>query len=441
MSLSSHFPIIAATFASHFFSFGPIYAFGVFVPVLKDHFDISLDAAATAHSLMIGAQFIGSLLAGLLMPHRVGHRIVNLTGAVVVLAGYSCASLANRIEVVYVALGIFVGVGLGACNLAGLTALNARVTKDRALAVGIATSGTSVATMLLPPIYTALLDAVGWRWAFRLSGITTGLVLAGITPLVFVEREKVVNNDVISSKSERRLPCADKRYMCWWSNMLICFLGYFAPVTLLAQFTKEILKESPGVAAKMYTIIGVCAFLTRVSLGCITKHCRGARFVHFCSQLTNGLLVIVLPYCWSVESLAVWSALYGFSVGPVIALISVILSELFGTRMLPFYHGYSRLAVGLGTFAGPPFIAYIAESQGYRLACALAGGLIVVACNFLLLLAWLQSRFESNPPKPSQSSKGEIDERIDDAVVEELHDPNRAEEEAIPSVEDTRCSI
>mmetsp|Transcript_8156 Transcript_8156/g.15035 ORF Transcript_8156/g.15035 Transcript_8156/m.15035 type:complete len:138 (-) Transcript_8156:75-488(-) len=82
--------------------------------------------------------------------------------------------------------------------------------------------------------------------------------------------------------------------------------------------------------------------------------------------------------------------MYGFTVGPIIALISVILSELFGTKVLPLYHGCSRLAVGFGAFAGPPFIAYLAESHGYHLACAVAGSCVLAGGFFLLLLAWLQ---------------------------------------------------
>lgn len=46
----------------------------------------------------------------------------------------------------------------------------------------------------------------------------------------------------------------------------------------------------------------------------------------------------------------------GCAIGPVIALISVVLSQLFGTQDLPLFMGFSRIGVGAGNLLGVPLV-------------------------------------------------------------------------------------
>ncbi|CAE8585374.1 unnamed protein product [Polarella glacialis] len=399
-----------------------------FLPALKDSFGVSLASAATIGSTLNGSQFFGSLVAGLLIPRRASHVTVSAGGGLMVLVGLTAMSNVENVVPACVAICI-AGLGMGMSNLAGLVALNTRVVASRrALLVGLATCGTSVGTILLPQVYARLIVALGWRWSMRVMSFSTAFALLATAPFfrvpkkaeapptlsvtvsdetelargtdLFVTSDPVetsaVHQPSTVAEDERRspegqscwrqFPCADPRFACWWLNMLVCFTGYFAPAAFLAEFAKMELGLDPSAYASAYTAIGVGGLTTRLFLGFIVGKCGGPRRVHFGSQLASGVLTVLLPWCWNSASLIVWGTFYGLAIGPFIALVSVILSELFGTDVLPLYHGVSRTGVSLGTFIGPPLISLVVQAAGYRAALAIAGSLVLCAAGFLILL-------------------------------------------------------
>ncbi|CAE7620454.1 SLC16A13 [Symbiodinium sp. CCMP2592] len=386
---------VAASFLNHVFTFGPIYSFGVFLPVIKADLNVSLTEVSAISSTMNTAQFMGSLVAGLLIPRRLGHATVAGICALCAFAGLAALSFVESIFFAFPAV-ILAGLGLGASNLAGLVALiDSVAAKKRATLVGLATCGTSVGTILLPQFYNTLTEAFDWRWAMRINALATFLALGLAAPLFRVPKPE--GSDVAAPPREAKEaqasnPCRDARFVCWWLDMFVCFFGYFVPPALLADFAQTELQLPPEAAANAYTVIGICALLTRLCLGAISHACGGPRRVHMACQILVGVVTCCLPFCWNLESLLVWSACYGLCIGPVIALISVVLSELFGTQALPLYHGVSRVGVGMGNLLGVPVAGLIAERWGYEFAIVLSGSLVMMATTFLVILAILHRR-------------------------------------------------
>eukprot|EP00933_Yihiella_yeosuensis_P031695 TRINITY_DN25264_c0_g1_i1.p1 TRINITY_DN25264_c0_g1~~TRINITY_DN25264_c0_g1_i1.p1 ORF type:complete len:495 (-),score=34.07 TRINITY_DN25264_c0_g1_i1:133-1572(-) len=404
---------VIACFLNHIFAFGPFYAFGTFLPALKDDLGLSVGEASTVYSCMTAAVFMGSLFAGLLIPGRASHRVVAAMSGLIATAGFTCFSFAPN-WILACACAIFSGLGLGGSNLAALTALNVSVRPGhRALFVGIATCGTGIGTVLLPQFYHQLIDSMEWRWAMRVNGFTSGAVLLLISPVFKVpsagqqqkQQLKTTPQPVQAKEEKDSARRVDPRFVCWWLNMLVCFAGWFGPATLFAQFANEELGIDSASAASANSLIGVGAFITRLFLGYITSFCGGARRTHLMSQVASGVMAVLFPFCWNLTSLTVWSLLYGFCIGPTIALVSVVLSELFGTHVLPLYHGCSRTGVGIGAFLGPPLIGKLVEVGGFRLGLVTAGGLVICSAGFLIILAVLQSRIQKQLEElPSKES-------------------------------------
>eukprot|EP00913_Durusdinium_trenchii_P030386 g28463.t1 len=162
-------------------------------------------------------------------------------------------------------------------------------------------------------------------------------------------------------------PLRDLRFVCWWIDMFVCFFGYFAPPTLLADFVQTELQLSAREAAMAYTLIGVSALATRLCLGFVTHLCGGPRRVHFASQVLVGAIACCLPLCWNAESLLAWSE-------------------------LARYHGISRVGVGAGNLLGVPVTGWLAETQGYALALVSGGCLVSFSSIFLIALEVLHRK-------------------------------------------------
>eukprot|EP00435_Cladocopium_sp_Y103_P011414 s3909_g3.t1 len=296
---------------------------------------------------------------------------------------------------------------LGSSNLAGIVALNAAVpAKKRATFVGFASCGTSVGTILLPQVYTLLTESIGWRWAMRINAAVSCVFLAAAAPFFHVQAGVASPRILLSNRGPTSAggPGAeqaelgiqdvvqDPRFLCWWLDMLVCFLGYFIPATLLAEFAKTELQLSPNLAAFCYSLVGVSALIGKLSSGYLTHFFGGPRRLFFASQLLVGAVGCCLPFCWNAESLLVWSAVYGCGIGPVIAMISVVLSDLFGTKDLALYHGVSRTGEGAGNLIGVPLLSLLAEKQGFTVALVLSGALVSCSTVFLILLELVQRR-------------------------------------------------
>eukprot|EP00434_Breviolum_minutum_P010027 symbB.v1.2.008844.t1/scaffold553.1/size187910/5 len=176
------------------------------------------------------------------------------------------------------------------------------------------------------------------------------------------------------------------------SQSISGFFGYFSTAVLLADFAQKELHLSSALSATCYSLIGVSALVTRLSLGLLTHLFGGPRRLFFASQFLVGLFACFLPFCWNAESLLIWSIVYGSSIGPVIALVSIVLSQLFGTKDLALYHGVSRTGVGVGNLVGVPVIGMLAESHGYSIALVLGGVLVSFSTVFLVILEIIHRR-------------------------------------------------
>lgn len=388
---------VVACFVNMIFSLGPIYGFSVFLPFIKADLGISLPEVAAIGSTLNTATFVGSFSAGITIPQRAGHASVALIGAIGVSIGLASLSMIEKSFAAYAAV-LLAGLGLGSTNLAGLVALNATVAaKKRATFVGFASCGTSVGTMLLPHFYTLLTEAMDWRWAMRINSAVSCVFLAAAAPFFRVQE----NQGLLASPTSTRQVGAnlgiqevmrDPRFLCWWLNMFLCFLGFYLPPTLLAEFARNELHLSANLTAVCYSLIGVSGLFTRLSLGCLTHLLGGPRRLFFMAQLLVGALACCLPFCRNAESLLVWSAVYGSSIGPIIALVSVVLSDLFGTKDLALYHGCSRTGVGVGNLLGIPLLSLLAEQQGFTVALILSGALVSFSTVFLIVLELLHRK-------------------------------------------------
>lgn len=89
-------------------------------------------------------------------------------------------------------------------------------------------------------------------------------------------------------------------------------------------------------------------------------------------------------FCLDFESLALYSTVFGLSVGAFVGLTSVILVDLLGIGKLTNAFGLLLLFQGIGSFIGPPVAGFLFDQTQSYTASFLFAGIVMALSGFIL---------------------------------------------------------
>jgi OFA family oxalate/formate antiporter-like MFS transporter len=150
--------VAGGAFVVLFFAYGSQYAFGVFFAALLDEFGWSRASLAGAFSLYAFAYCLVGFPAGRLTDAW-GPRRVIAVGGLRLGAALAGMALVPHLWQPYVLYGLVTALGMGTAYVP----CNATVVKWFVRRRGLASSGASAGTLVLPPLAQVLVDAVAGR--------------------------------------------------------------------------------------------------------------------------------------------------------------------------------------------------------------------------------------------------------------------------------------
>jgi MFS family permease len=169
--------ILALCFANMIVMRGVNGAFGVYYLALLEEFSWTRSDGATIASANFFVYAIASPLVGLAFD-RFGPRLLMPFGAFLVGSGLVASSFATSLLGMYISYGIVTALGQGALSFVGHNALiSFWFVRRRATAIGIASMGQGVGALVMVPLTQLLIDHIGWRWTYVVTGSMLLLVL------------------------------------------------------------------------------------------------------------------------------------------------------------------------------------------------------------------------------------------------------------------------
>jgi MFS family permease len=158
---------LAVTVVTLALAYGVWYAYSVFLVALLREFGWSRSVLAGAFSLFtLVSGGAGPVLGAL--ADRFGPRRLILMGGALLAASLWADSFVTRAWHLYVAFGLVTAIGVATAGWTPAVVMVQRQWSARlGLALGIAGSGVGLGIFLVVPLCQALIDAFGWRWAFR----------------------------------------------------------------------------------------------------------------------------------------------------------------------------------------------------------------------------------------------------------------------------------
>jgi len=405
-----------------------VYSLGVFLKPMTDDLGWSrtdLSFGQTVATLCSGvvAFWVGPLL------DRHGGRVLMVIGAVAMGAGFIALGLVHALWQYYLVKGLLVTAGSA---LAGLVVVNVAISnwfiRRRGVAIGVAAMGVSFAALFTPYLSTALIEALGWRAAWMILGVTIPLLIVPLS--LFVMRRRPEDHGLEPDggsdgrpPSKARAASMAMQGVSWtrktalrsrslWLLIVAFSLGSMGLSALFLHLVPYFSDSglSAGQAASIFGMVGLAGLISKPLWGLAldrfnTSYCAACEFL----LMGFGLFAITVVEHVLVLHLAVF--VLGLGIGGVSTVQEVIWADYFGRATIGMIRGLTRPFTVLASAGGPVFAALAYDTRGsYEPAFYVFIATYVAAAAVILVTPY------PTPPTPPAPA-------LDDTATEEDERP------------------
>jgi MFS family permease len=392
--------VVGGAFLVLFVAYGAQYSFGVFFAALLEEFHWSRASLAGAFSLYAVLYCFFGFPAGRLTDLW-GPRLVIGAGGLFLGAALACMAFVSQLWQPYVLYGLVAALGMGTayvpCNITVVKWFVAR----RGLAVGIASSGGSVGTFLLPPLAQLLVTAVGWRTAYVVFGAGIFVVLNLVARVMRRDPESLgLHPDgadtppAVTGAEQTPWPLRRAiRSRAFWmigATFSATWIPVFIPLVHIVPFTRD-LGYSPLTGATVVSTLGIGAVVGRLVLGGVSDRIGRKPAVGIAMALQAISFLGFLLAARGPAMLFGTALVFGCSYGAISTVFPAIVGDFFGRGQAGALVGFLFALAGAMAGWGPLIAGALYDATGgYDVTWTLGAGLNVVA---ILLLAL------SRPPR------------------------------------------
>jgi MFS family permease len=399
--------ILALCFANMVVMRGVNGAFGVYYIALLEEFAWSRSDGASIAAINFVVYAFASPVVGLAFD-RLGPRLLMPLGAALVGIGLVLSSLSNSLLGLYFSYGIVTALGQGALSFVGHNALiSFWFVRRRATAIGIASMGQGLGALIMVPLTQLLIDAVGWRWTYVVTG---GLLLLFLAPANALFQRRAPQDvgqfpdgdDAPPAENPSRHSAKHAGQRDWTlgeaarSFPFWCItIGHLALGTALFLINTHVIAHFVAVgyeklAASFYFgLIGFIRIGATIVWGSISDRL-GRSEAYGVATLVTALGVgcmIAMSAGAPLWLVYLTIALYGIGHSAGNPTYGAVIGDIFSGRKIGLIFGFLEISFGLGSAFGSWTGGYLFDATGSYawsfavcLVCFIISGLAIQAC-------------------------------------------------------------
>ena len=400
--------ILALCFANMVVMRGVNGAFGVYYLALLEEFSWSRRGGASIASINYVVYALAAPVVGLAFD-RLGPRLLMPLGAALVGVGMMLSSVANSLFGLYFSYGIVTALGQGALGFVGHNALiSFWFVKRRGTAIGIASMGQGVGALVMVPATQILINSVGWRWTYIVTGSLMLLLLVPANALLqrrrpqdvgqFPDGDRVATAENLDRQGARATSERDwtLREAAHSFPFWCITIGHLALGTALFMINTHAIAHLVAVgyeklAASFYFgLIGFIRIGATILWGSISD--RLGRSETYGLAILVTLIGVVGMIAMTVAA-PLWLvyltiALYGVGHSAGNPTYGAVIGDIFSGRKIGVIFGFLEISFGLGSAFGSWIGGYLFDSTGSYawsftvcIACFIISGLAIRGCT------------------------------------------------------------
>ena len=384
--------VIALTLA---LAYGIWYAYSVFLVALLADFGWSRSVLAGAFSVFTLVHGGINPVVGALCARFRPLRVMAGGGLAMGLALIADSFVATPLQL-YLAFGVLTALAVAAAGwVPALVHVQREFPERLGLSIGIISSGVGVGMLLVVPLTQLLIDAYGWRTAFRVLGVMSVAWIVPSSLWLMRQRSRgrspVKQNQEKSGSDPRRRSALHSmnlreamRTQPFWLLMAAYFFGNVCSQTLHVHQVAYLVDHGLAaiVAASVVGVVGLASIVGKTGGGWLSDRVeREIVYVAGIAILVASTFVLLglgaAPTRWGAYGYAV---LLGVGYSVTAAITPAMMADRFSGPHFGSIVGVGLMGTAVGSAVGPWFAGTLYDASGtYTVAFVIAAGCGVVA--------------------------------------------------------------
>ncbi|KAJ3337953.1 hypothetical protein HDU93_000277 [Gonapodya sp. JEL0774] len=319
--------VIVASAFGMFFGMGLMFTWGVYMRFYyyNNIFpSTSLFQLAFVGSMNMAFQNIIGPFMGFIQD-RLGNQLCVLAGAAMLTGSFILASFCTQFWQLLLTQGVMYGISTAFMYFTFVSVPIQYYSRNRALAIGIVVSGSGLGGMSLGPLTQRMIDALGYTWALRITGLMSGTVV-GLTSIFLKgkNRKGTQSSSLLAFEFFK-----DANFSRLFLSSFFMMWGFFIPFGYIPSFAVNIgLSASDG--AFILGMTNGASAAGRVIIGYYADRIGNVNALTVCQVVSAVFYFGLWPFAKSYAPLLVFGLGFGFFSGGFISLFPSFIAQVWG---------------------------------------------------------------------------------------------------------------
>jgi MFS family permease len=405
--------IVGSIFANFTFIYGVYYSFSVYFVALLEEFGWSRAETAGVYSVFLIVMGVCGLVSGALLD-RLGPSRMMPAGGILLAVGLAATSRITQLWEFYLYFGVFTAAAFSLTAwVVCVTTISRWFSTKQGVAVGFASAGIGLATVLMVPFSQYLISSVGWRTAYLVLAVVALLGVVPQTALLQVGRPEDLGLKAdgrsadgrvgVSPRPSREMKVVDAAWVArpwtlgtavrtarFWLLTAAISLAVFAQQVIFVHQAAFLVDGGYDkmVAASAVGLVGFLSIFGKVALGELGDRIgRERTYTGAAVALSLGVLLLMLARVVpSTLILVVYAVVFAGGYAATSSVVFPSTADVFAGKNFGSIYGAVGLGQGVASALGAWAAGYIFDVTGSYIA---AFGMAMLASMLSCVCLWI----------------------------------------------------